>query len=98
MLNTGIYNGKKVTPVIIRGSIGKIVCKTGNFILFSMLPTIFYLLIDGTEVPFSDRSDKQLLQDRLCIRAQCLRLLSAYHSLPKEAVESIGNLIGQFAK
>lgn len=98
VLNTGNYNGKKVTPAITLEAIEKIVRKTGEFIPFGMLPTISYLPIEGMEVPFTDGAYKQLLQERLRIRVQFIRSLNAYHSLPKEAAESIENLIVQLAK
>lgn len=98
VLNTGNYNGKKVTPAITLGSIEKIVRETGKFIPLGMLPRISYLPIEGMEVPFDDRAYRQLLQERLRIRTQYIRSLNAYHSLPKEAAESIENLIGQLAK
>ena len=64
-----------------------------------MLPRISYLSIEGMEVClFDDRAYRQLLQERLRIRTQYIRSLNAYHSLPKEAAESIENLIGQLAK
>lgn len=98
VLNTGNYNGKKVTPAITLGSIEKIVRETGKFIPFGMLPRISYLSIEGMEVPFDDRAYRQLLQERLRIRTQYIRSLNAYHSLPKEAAESIEQLIIQLAK
>lgn len=97
-MNTGNYNGKKVTPAITLGSIEEIVRETGKFIPFGMLPRISYLSIEGMEVPFDDRAYRQLLQERLRIRTQYIRSLNAYHSLPKEAAESIEQLIIQLAK
>ncbi len=93
VLNTGNYNGKKVTPAVTLGSIEKIVRKTGKFLPFGTLPKLSYLSIEGMEVPFSDETYRRLLQERLLSRTTFIRSLNDYHALPIEAAESIDRLI-----
>lgn len=99
ILNTGFFNGNKVTPQDTLGSIGKIVEGTAEFTPFGQVEAMSYLPIDGHEVDFKDieylARVKIRMQDRLNFINEQNSLMEGYNALPSEAAELMEKVISE---
>lgn len=97
ILNTGFFNGKKVTPQDTLGSIGKIVEGTAEFNDFGPMTAMSYLPLADHPVDFDDRLYVQRLrkriEDRLVFIQEQKDINEGYNALPEEASLLIQHLI-----
>lgn len=101
ILNTGFFNGNKVTPQDTLGSIGKIVEGTAHFEPFGKVSNMSYLPIEGHPVDFEDieylARVKIRMQDRLNFINEQETLLEGYNTLPMEAPVLIKNVLRELS-
>ncbi|MEG2708720.1 MAG: phosphoenolpyruvate carboxykinase (ATP) [Vagococcus sp.] len=99
LLNTGYFNGQKVTPEITLNSIETIVNETSQFEPFGTFEDISFLPIEGFLPDFSNPTYLELLknsfENRLLFLKEMDFLMDGYNSLPKETVDTIQSLINE---
>lgn len=97
ILNTGFFNGNKVTPHDTLSSIEAIVNGTATFANFGPISGMSYLELPQHPVSFDDadymKRLRQRMQDRLnFIEAQTTNL-EGFHALPQEATDVLKQVI-----
>ncbi|WP_071131491.1 phosphoenolpyruvate carboxykinase (ATP) [Enterococcus timonensis] len=102
ILNTGFFNGNKVTPQHTLGAIDLIIQGKADFVDFGPIEKLEYLPIEGHPVDFSDKEYlnkiKQRLVDRLAFINEKSTEKEGYDALPKEVNEQMENLILDLAQ
>ncbi|WP_155287526.1 phosphoenolpyruvate carboxykinase (ATP) [Lacticaseibacillus zhaodongensis] len=99
ILNTGYFNGKKVTPKDTSGSIEKIVEHAAEFAPFPLLPELQYMPIAGFDVPTGDAEYAARLHARLQDRLDFLNAKQTaddgYNAVPQEAADAVQELLAR---
>lgn len=89
ILNTGFFNGNKVTPKDTLGSIEAIVDGTDEFVDFGPMTAMSYMPIAGHEPDFNDLEYinrlKKRMENRLNFIQEQKEKNDGYNSLPEEA-------------
>lgn len=93
VLNTGHFNGEKVTPETTLTSIEKIVHQTTQFEPFGPLSEISYLPIAGFSLPLEEKQYIDLVKQRLAVRLRFIEEQEGYDHLPAEAGECLKMLL-----
>jgi len=93
ILNTGFFEGKKVTKEITLGSIEKIVDGKAEFTPFGTLPGVSYIAVPGFEPDFTDAAYRERLHQRMVDRLDFVTSRDTeregYDKLPVEAAETL---------
>ncbi|WP_127849600.1 phosphoenolpyruvate carboxykinase (ATP) [Lacticaseibacillus hulanensis] len=99
ILNTGFFNGVKVTPGVTLGSIEKIVENQAAFKPFGQVNNLEYLDLPDYPVDFTDKDYVDRLRARMHDRLQFVQKqkteLDGYNALPVEAESTLLDLIGE---
>lgn len=101
ILNTGFYQGKKVTPQDTLSSIEKIVDKKADFVSFGSILGMNYLPIKDFEVDFEDDAYMEALQERMESRLDFILNQNTkndgYNALPREAITTMEKVITELS-
>lgn len=102
ILNTGYFNGRKVTKEETLGSIEKIMSGTAEFTDFGPIQRLSYLPLENHPVHFNDigymNKIKQRLVDRLAFINEKKKNNDGYDALPNEANEFMEMMILDLAQ
>lgn len=97
VLNTGYFNGTKVTPKVTLGAIGKIVENAATFTPFGPIADLAYLQLPEHPVDFHDADYVARLRSRMQDRLQFVQTQQTanegYNALPEEAAAMLQQLI-----
>ncbi|WP_281738607.1 phosphoenolpyruvate carboxykinase (ATP) [Enterococcus dispar] len=101
ILNTGFYQGKKVTPQDTLSSIEKIVEKQAKFVSFGPISGMNYLPLEGFEVNFDDAKYMKALRERMESRLTFILNQNSerkgYNALPEEAITTMRRVITELS-
>lgn len=99
ILNTGFFNGKKVTPGVTLGSIEKIVENQAAFTPFGDIQNVSYLDVPGYPVDFTDADYTARLRARMHDRLEYVKTQktanAGYNALPDEAEDTLVRLLAE---
>ncbi|MGX7199016.1 phosphoenolpyruvate carboxykinase (ATP) [Enterococcus nangangensis] len=102
ILNTGFFNGEKVTKEQTLGSVEKIATNAAEFVPFGNLSHLSYLPLAGHTVDFSDQAYLERLtsrmESRLAFIQEQAQQLAGFHALPKEAGALVEKMIVEIAE
>lgn len=102
ILNTGFFNGRKVTPKDTLGAIDAIIKNTAEFKDFGPVKRLSYLPLENHPVDFHDVGYLNKIKERLVARLSFINEKkqdsNGYHALPKEANELMESLILDLAQ
>lgn len=101
ILNTGFYQGKKVTPQDTLSSIEKIIEENAEFVSFGSILGMNYLPLEGFKVDFEDDNYVSALHERMESRLTFMLSQNSendgYNALPREAVSTMKRVISEIA-
>lgn len=102
ILNTGFFNGKKITPKDTLGAIDEVIQGRGEFLPFEAIHDFSYLKLANHPVDFSDLAYLNKIKERLVDRLNFLNEKKVaddgYNALPQSANEEMENLILDLAE
>lgn len=94
ILNTGVFQGKKVTPNDTLGLIEDIVNNKAKFEKFGPFKELQYYHIKGFDIP-NTASYKKELKDRMNDRLKFVTSQKDREALPKDAIDAIKKIIAE---
>ncbi len=99
ILNTGFFNGKKVTPGVTLGAIEQIVEQTATFTPFGAVENVAYIDMPDYPVDFDDAAYTARLRDRMSDRLNFVTTqqtaMDGYNALPEEAALTLHQVISE---
>ncbi|MHC5247915.1 phosphoenolpyruvate carboxykinase (ATP) [Enterococcus sp. LJL90] len=97
ILNTGFFNGNKVTPKDTLGSIESVVEDKAKFVDFGPMTAMSYLPVEGHEPDFTDKEYvtrlRKRMENRLNFILEMKESNDGYNALPEETSLLIQHLI-----
>lgn len=97
VINTGYFQGKKITPDVTLDCIEKVIIEQGEYLPFPFIDDIDYLEISGYRPPFEREDYKNQLLSSLIQKQNFVQQQATDHDpLPQEAADKINACIRKF--